>query len=115
MKFCGSKESVNGLGSLLRGTRSMEFSSWQDFVAMGGHGLYVWLAYGLTLVVIVFNVIQPMLRRRQIIRQQQLQTRRRQARAKSTQTTKNDVKTIIDTNENDSGMRVEGSKNASST
>jgi len=22
------------------------FSSWADFFAMGGHGLYVWLAYG---------------------------------------------------------------------
>jgi len=25
---------------------SFYFSSWADFFAMGGHGLYVWLAYG---------------------------------------------------------------------
>ncbi|MEK6787920.1 MAG: heme exporter protein CcmD [Pseudomonadota bacterium] len=23
------------------------FASWSEFLAMGGHGLYVWLAYGL--------------------------------------------------------------------
>jgi len=23
------------------------FTSWADFLAMGGHGLYVWLAYGI--------------------------------------------------------------------
>jgi heme exporter protein D len=27
-----------------------------DILSMGGHGAYVWPAYGITLVVIVFNV-----------------------------------------------------------
>ena len=29
------------------------FDSLADFLAMGGHGLYVWLAYGTTLAVLV--------------------------------------------------------------
>ena len=35
----------------------MQFDSWQAFFAMGGHGLYVWLAYGATLLVIVGSYI----------------------------------------------------------
>ena len=93
----------------------MEFSSWQDFVAMGGHGLYVWLAYGLTAVVIVINVIQPMFRRRQIIRQQQLHMRRQRARAKAARTKQAVAESTLDSNENNSGITVKGSKNASST
>ena len=27
----------------------MQFSSFSEFIAMGGHGLYVWLSYGFTL------------------------------------------------------------------
>ena len=28
----------------------MQFDSLAEFIAMGGHGLYVWLAYGATLL-----------------------------------------------------------------
>ena len=28
-----------------------------DFLAMGGHGLYVWLAYGAGLLVVLANVV----------------------------------------------------------
>lgn len=31
----------------------MQFESLSDFFAMGGHGLYVWLAYGVTLSILV--------------------------------------------------------------
>ena len=30
----------------------VQFESLADFVAMGGHGLYVWLAYGATFLVL---------------------------------------------------------------
>ena len=39
----------------------MFFDSFSDFIAMGGHGLYVWLAYGIALVVVSFNVLSPIL------------------------------------------------------
>ena len=34
----------------------MFFDSLTDFIQMGGHGLYVWLYYGLGLLMILLNV-----------------------------------------------------------
>ncbi len=31
----------------------MAFSSWTDFVSMGGHGVYVWSAYGVTFLLLL--------------------------------------------------------------
>ena len=35
----------------------MQFDSVSDFFAMGGHALYVWLAYGATLSVLIVNTL----------------------------------------------------------
>jgi len=35
----------------------MQFDSVSEFLAMGGHGLYVWLAYGSTFAVLLVNVL----------------------------------------------------------
>ena len=35
----------------------MSFDSVGDFLAMGGHGLYVWLAYGAAVIIVTANVI----------------------------------------------------------
>ena len=35
----------------------MQFDSVSEFLAMGGHGLYVWLAYGSTFSVLLVNVL----------------------------------------------------------
>lgn len=35
----------------------MQFESISEFLAMGGHALYVWLAYGSTFVVLLINVL----------------------------------------------------------
>jgi heme exporter protein D len=42
----------------------MSFDSIGSFLAMGGHGLYVWSAYGIGVVVIAANLIGPRLTRR---------------------------------------------------
>lgn len=34
----------------------MYFDSFSDFIAMGKHGLYVWLSYGIFLVIIAWNI-----------------------------------------------------------
>ncbi len=34
----------------------MMFEDWQAFAAMGGHGLYVWLAYAAALLLLVVNM-----------------------------------------------------------
>ena len=34
----------------------MYFSSLNEFLVMGGHGLYVWMAYGIFLAIIAWNI-----------------------------------------------------------
>lgn len=45
----------------------MYFDSVGEFLAMGGHGVYVWAAYGSTALLIGANLV-AMLRRRQRVR-----------------------------------------------
>lgn len=54
----------------------MAFESFADFLAMGRHGLYVWMAYGVTFAIIVWNVLQPVLQRRRLLREQSALLRR---------------------------------------
>jgi len=37
----------------------MAFESFTDFLDMGGHGLYVWLCYGLGLVTVLLSLVLP--------------------------------------------------------
>lgn len=46
---------------------SLQFSSLADFLAMGKHGFYVWSAYGITLIIVVFNLIVPLMKRRNLL------------------------------------------------
>lgn len=54
----------------------MSFESFADFLAMGGHGLYVWLSYAIALTVIVINVVNPLVQKRQIFTEQARRLRR---------------------------------------
>ncbi|WP_432697761.1 heme exporter protein CcmD [Marinobacterium sp. YM272] len=47
----------------------MSFSSFSEFLSMGGHGLYVWLSYALGLIVILVNLVVPLMERSQLIAQ----------------------------------------------
>ncbi len=42
--------------------------NWNEFIAMGGYGLYVWSAYGFAAAVLVVNVIVPLRRRTIVLR-----------------------------------------------
>lgn len=46
----------------------MRFESLSAFLDMGGHGVYIWAAYGLTLVILAANVWFPLMARRSMIR-----------------------------------------------
>lgn len=47
----------------------MSFHSLSAFIDMGGRGQFVWSAYGVALVIIVFNFIRPvMLKKRNMAR-----------------------------------------------
>ena len=45
----------------------MNWGSWQNFVAMGGYGLYVWGSYVVTLVVLLAEIVSLIMRRRGVI------------------------------------------------
>ncbi|MEH6649228.1 MAG: heme exporter protein CcmD [Motiliproteus sp.] len=68
----------------------MYFDSLADFIAMGGHGLYVWLAYSIALVIVVFNIASPILRKRQFMAnyRKRLQREQRLAQRQTSETQK---------------------------
>jgi heme exporter protein D len=45
------------------------FETFSDFIQMGKHGLYVWLSYGISLVVILYNILSVYLDKRQFFRE----------------------------------------------
>jgi heme exporter protein D len=47
----------------------MNWQSWDQFVAMGGYGFYVWGSYGVTLALIAAEVVLIAKRRRDVMRQ----------------------------------------------
>ncbi|MFY9178429.1 MAG: heme exporter protein CcmD [Venatoribacter sp.] len=59
----------------------MQFHSFAEFIAMGNHGFYVWLAYGLTALIIVWNVVQPKLQRKRLLKEQAQRLRREKKHA----------------------------------
>ena len=54
----------------------MSFASFGDFLAMGHHGVYVWLAYGICLAVLGLNVALPIMARRRYLQQEARRLRR---------------------------------------
>jgi heme exporter protein D len=57
----------------------MSFGSLSEFLAMGGHGLYVWLSYGAALIIVLYNVVSVQVRQRRYFRQAWDLERRRAA------------------------------------
>lgn len=66
-----------------------QFQSFEEFLIMPGvrpeapHGFYIWLAYGLTTMVILWNVLQPILQRRRLLKQQAQRLHREKQHARS--------------------------------
>lgn len=54
----------------------MSFDSLGEFMSMGRHGVYVWSAYGLCMVVLIINVAGPLLAWRRHLRQEARRLRR---------------------------------------
>ena len=54
----------------------MSFASFAEFVAMGNHGLYVWSAYGISLLVLAVNVAAPLLAQRRYLQDEARRLRR---------------------------------------
>ena len=47
-----------------------------EFFNMGGYAFYVWTSYGLTLVVLLVNIIVPIVQRKQLLRSLSLKQQR---------------------------------------
>jgi len=58
----------------------MYFNTFSEFIQMGGHALFVWAAYGITLVVLSYNIINPMVMNRRFVKLQKQNLRREQTR-----------------------------------
>lgn len=47
-----------------------------EFFAMGGHGVYVWSSYAITLGILLLNVVMPWLDRKNLIKEAARRRRR---------------------------------------
>lgn len=45
----------------------MYFDNFYSLIHMDGHGLYVWAAYGIGLLVILYNIVAPIMKYRKVI------------------------------------------------
>lgn len=63
----------------------MYFESLQAALAMGGHGPYVWSAYGITALVILQLLIWPWRAQRRLLRELRGEQRRKQGSASGAQ------------------------------
>jgi heme exporter protein D len=57
----------------------MSFTSVGEFLAMGQHGLYVWLSFGAGFIIAAYNVVSVRVRRRRFFREAWDQQRRESA------------------------------------
>lgn len=57
----------------------MSFASFDEFLAMGNHGLYVWSAFGISLLVLGLNGLLPVLARRRYLHAEARRLRREEA------------------------------------
>jgi heme exporter protein D len=48
----------------------------EEFLNMGGYAFYVWTSYGLTLLVLLVNIILPIMQRKQLLRSLSLKQQR---------------------------------------
>lgn len=47
-----------------------QFESIADFIAMNGHGPFVWAAYAITFTVLVFLLVAPLMQKKAFFKQQ---------------------------------------------
>lgn len=45
----------------------MQFETMSEFITMDGHGLYVWLSYGIGVSIIVGNLVLPLFKRKELM------------------------------------------------
>jgi heme exporter protein D len=48
---------------------AIQFSTWAEFIDMGGYGFNVWSVYALFAILVAVNLIMPWRRKQNIVRQ----------------------------------------------
>jgi heme exporter protein D len=61
--------------------KSLQFESLSEFWTMGGHGVFVWSVYLLTLIVFILLVLKPLARNKRFFIEQAQFIRRQQEQA----------------------------------
>ncbi len=56
-----------------------QFESLSAFLQMGGHGVYVWMGYGVSLGILAWLALSPLSRRRTLLRQLARDIKRQEA------------------------------------
>lgn len=69
----------------------MQFSSFNDFIAMGGHGLYVWISYGFSLISLLILVLLS-LRSNKLVRENIIKKLKREEKLKQAHQQQQDLK-----------------------
>lgn len=62
---------------------TFRFDSLGDFLYMQGHGVFVWSAYAISLLIMAWLVLSPWIQQRRLRQQLQRQYRREATRAES--------------------------------
>lgn len=65
-----------------------QFESIADFIAMNGHGPYVWASYAITFAVLIFLLVSPLLQKKAFVKQQIKQRKLAQANNNAGESTK---------------------------
>ncbi len=60
----------------------IEFSSFSEFLNMGGYAFNVWAVYGLFSVFIAINLVAPAMKRKSILKEQSRRLRQQQTLVK---------------------------------
>lgn len=60
----------------------IEFSSFSEFLNMGGYAFNVWAVYGLFSAFIAINLVAPMIKRKSILKEQSRRLRQQQTLVK---------------------------------
>ena len=68
----------------------MYFDSFGEFFAMGRHGLYVWMAYGVFFLVVIWNVVSISVQRLSLVKVLRQQAAREKLRVEAEKPNPND-------------------------
>lgn len=54
----------------------MAFSSLSEFIHMDGHGVYVWMAYGVGAIILGYNIVGPIVQKATVLKKLSQQAKR---------------------------------------